>query len=114
MNEMIAFCGLDCHECGAFIATRDDDDEKRRKVAIFWSKEFGADIKPQDINCDGCMTENGILFSHCEVCEIRRCGKEKAIKNCAYCNDYICDKLEGFYKMAPDAEKRLDEIRSEM
>lgn len=114
MNEMIAYCGLDCHKCGAFLATRDNDDEKRKKVAEFWSKEFGKEIKPQDINCDGCLTENGNLFGYCKVCEIRKCAKEKAVENCAYCNDYLCDKLKAFYKMAPEAKIRLDEIRSEM
>lgn len=56
MHEMIAFCGLLCNECGAFIATRDDDDEKRAEVAETWSKQFNADIKPQDVNCDGCLS----------------------------------------------------------
>jgi len=33
MNKMIAFCGLNCTECPAFIATRKDDDEERKKVS---------------------------------------------------------------------------------
>ena len=31
MKEMISFCGLDCHECGAFLATKEDDDQKRAR-----------------------------------------------------------------------------------
>ena len=114
MNEMIAFCGIDCHECGALIATRENDDAKRKEVADLWSKEFGADIQAQDINCDGCISEGGILFHHCHVCEIRKCGTEKAIENCAYCADYACDKLEELFTMVPDAKTRLDKIRREM
>ncbi|HEY44055.1 MAG TPA: DUF3795 domain-containing protein [Anaerolineae bacterium] len=109
---MIAFCGLDCHQCGAFLATRKNNDAKRREVAELWSKEFGADIQPQDINCDGCLSEGGILFHHCEVCEIRNCGKDKAIQNCAYCAEYACDKLENFFSMVPEARVQLDRIRS--
>jgi hypothetical protein len=33
LDEMIAFCGLDCYECGAFLATKENDDQKRVKVA---------------------------------------------------------------------------------
>ncbi|MCD6569822.1 MAG: DUF3795 domain-containing protein [Deltaproteobacteria bacterium] len=61
---MIAFCGLPCHECDAFLATRDDDDQKRAEVAQLWSKQYNADIKPEDINCDGCLSDNGYLFNH--------------------------------------------------
>lgn len=114
MNEMIAFCGLDCHECGAYIATKENDDTKRREVADLWSKEFDAGIQPQDINCDGCISEGGILFRHCYVCEIRKCGTGKAIENCAYCADYACEKLEGFFPMVPEAKTRLDKIRAEL
>lgn len=53
MNKMIAFCGLTCTECLAFIATREDNDKKKEKVAKIWSKEFKCEIKPEDINCDG-------------------------------------------------------------
>lgn len=114
MNMMIAFCGLDCHECGAFLATQSNDDGKRKEVAELWSKEFGADIKAQDINCVGCTSVSEIHFSHCDVCEIRLCGMEKAVKNCAYCDDYACDKLGELFKMVPTAKMRLDEIRSDL
>jgi hypothetical protein len=111
---MIAYCGIDCHECGALIATRENDDAKRKEVADLWSKEFNADIQPQDINCEGCISERGILISHCNVCEIRICGKGKAIANCAYCDEYACDKLEELFSMVPDAKARLDRITAEL
>lgn len=38
MKEMIAVCGLDCSQCGAFLATKENDDKKRAKVAQEWSK----------------------------------------------------------------------------
>ncbi len=112
MNEMISFCGLLCNECGAFIATRDDDDEKRAEVAEQWSNGCNADIKPEDINCDGCLSGSERLFNHCKVCVIRKCGKEKSIANCAYCDEYACEKLEKIFQMVPDTKKQLDEIRN--
>ncbi len=33
MDEMISNCGILCHECGAYLATKADDDGKRREVA---------------------------------------------------------------------------------
>lgn len=112
MNKMIAFCGLICTECPAFLATQKDDDRKREKVAQQWSKWIGAEIKPEDINCDGCLTGTR-LFSHCNNCEIRRCGLERSVKNCAHCESYACEKLNSFLDAqgVPEAKKNLDEIR---
>ncbi len=36
MDEMTSFCGLSCHECGAFQATRDNDDKKSSAVCSVW------------------------------------------------------------------------------
>ena len=33
MNRMIAFCGLDCEKCDAYIATKNDDQALREKTA---------------------------------------------------------------------------------
>jgi hypothetical protein len=46
---MIAVCGLGCYECGAFLATKENDDQKRAKVAQEWSKLFKLEVKPEDI-----------------------------------------------------------------
>ena len=113
MANMIAFCGLACHECGARLATKNDDDEKRAQVAKLWSDLFKVEIKPEDINCDGCQSEGERVFSYCKVCEVRRCGLEKAISNCGYCNDYPCTRLDFIFRSAPDAKNRLDEIAKE-
>lgn len=109
---MIAFCGLSCTDCPVFIATQSDDDNERIRVAELWSKKFfKTQIKPEEINCDGCKTESGRLFSHCKVCEIRKCGQEKNIDNCAYCNEYPCRKLSIVFDANPGAKSKLEEIR---
>jgi hypothetical protein len=112
MKEIIAYCGIPCHECGAFIATQNNDEQKRVEVANIWSEQDNSDIKPEDINCDGCQSTGERLFNYCSVCEIRKCGKEKGVANCAHCDDYACDKLEGFFQLVPDSKKRLEEIRA--
>ena len=114
MEKMIASCGITCTNCEGFIATQEDDDAKRREVAKAWSKAYGAEIKPEEINCDGCLTEDGRHINHWSVCEIRKCGIEKGVKNCAYCNDYKCEKLTGLIEQAPEVEKTLEEIRQQL
>jgi hypothetical protein len=112
MEQMISRCGLRCNECAAFKATKSDDDEKRREVAVKWSKQYKADIKPEDINCQGCLSTGERVFNHCNVCQIRKCGIEKKVPNCAHCDEYICDKLEDFLKIAPGNRKLLEKIRN--
>lgn len=114
MDDTMAFCGIICQECGALLATKNDDDKKRAQVARLWSKAFKTDIKPEDINCEGCISDSENLFNYAKTCEIRKCGKEKGVLNCAYCSDYSCEKLEKLFEMVPAAKKRLDEIRSKL
>ena len=64
MKEMIALCGLVCNECGAFLATKENDDQKRAEVAQEWSRLFKFEIKPEDINCNGCQSDGGRLFNY--------------------------------------------------
>jgi hypothetical protein len=112
MNKLISYCGLLCSECGAFIATKADDDKKRAEIAQLWSKQYGVTLKPEEINCDCCTSDSNRLLGHTKVCEIRKCGKQKGIVNCAHCNEYPCKRLEDFFKVAPDNRKRLDEAQS--
>ncbi len=111
MKTMIAYCGLTCSECPAFLARLNDNNDLRVKTAKEWSKMFKADLKPEDINCVGCLEKEGPLFSHCSDCNIRACCIEKEVANCAHCGDYSCEKIEEFFKMAPEVKKKLDEIR---
>jgi hypothetical protein len=114
MEKIIAFCGIDCTDCKAFIVTQENSDAKRREVAKEWSKEFGHEIKPAEINCDGCLTRDGRHINYCSTCEIRKCGMEKEVENCAYCIDYKCEKLDKFHEQAPKAKKRLERIRQRL
>jgi hypothetical protein len=114
MEKMVAVCGLICSECPAFIATQKNDEWERRKVAETWSKDYKVDLKPADINCLGCIIDTEKLFNYCKVCEIRKCGKEKKVNNCAYCTEYACDKLSDFFKIAPIAKTNLDEIKQSL
>ena len=111
MEKQIAYCGLKCDECEAYIATKNNDDEKRKETAETWSRKYNADIKPADINCNGCLATKGPVFHHCTVCEVRKCGQEKGVINCAYCDEYVCEELGRYFEMAPVMKANLEKIR---
>ena len=48
MNDYIAYCGLDCEGCDARIATANNDDALREKVAKLWSELNGVPIENND------------------------------------------------------------------
>lgn len=108
---MIAYCGLNCSKCDAYLATQQNDDSLREKTAQNWSKMFGAQIDSAQINCDGCKSA-GVKFFHCNNCEIRACAMSKGVDHCAACDDYICDTLAGFIKLAPMAGEALEKLRA--
>ncbi|MCD6162512.1 MAG: DUF3795 domain-containing protein [candidate division Zixibacteria bacterium] len=108
---MIAYCGLDCAKCGAYLAKQANDDNKRAEVAKEWSVLFNHDIKPEQINCDGCCSDGQHFFYCSDMCEIRKCGIEKKVDNCAHCDEYACEKLEAFFKLAPQARDALEALR---
>jgi hypothetical protein len=111
-EKMIAFCGIVCTNCRAFIATQTDDTKVKKEVAKAWSTEEEP-LKPEDINCDGCLTTGRRLLGFCETCEVRRCGHERGVESCAYCHEYPCAKLTTLWKSITEsnAKATLDEIR---
>lgn len=116
MEKMISYCGLDCAACPVYRATQNNDDAERAKVAAMWSKLFKFEFKPEHINCDGCLNTGGRLFGHCSNCQVRLCGMDRKVENCAHCDDYLCGKLQGMLAMIPNpaARQNLEEIRKSL
>jgi len=111
MTKMISCCGLVCSECPTYLATQSNDDGSRAKVAEEWTRMYGAKFSPEDINCDGCLSETGRLFGYCTQCAIRACARGKGFANCAACPDFGCEHLEAVLKHVPDARARLEALR---
>ena len=111
MEQNFGYCGLDCNTCEAFIATRDNNDEIRIKLAEKWSTEEYI-LKPEDIHCMGCHSED--TFEFCDKCNIRICARKKGFNTCAECYDYPCkDKLQANWAYFPKstAKDNLDSLR---
>ncbi|MFX1280700.1 MAG: DUF3795 domain-containing protein [Promethearchaeota archaeon] len=111
-DEKISFCGLDCLACPVYIASQQGDKNALERIAFKWSNE---EIKfnPEEIDCVGC-TEDGQHFSWCDICPIRKCGKGKKIKNCAYCIYYPCEELNKSLQEIPKTKQKLEEIRKNL
>jgi hypothetical protein len=115
MERIIAYCGLVCSDCDAYVATQANDLEALERLAQRAREEFGMeDATPEASMCDGCLTEDGRQIGYCAICEIRACGVGRGLTNCAYCADYACEKLEGFFAHATGARAVLDEIRASL
>lgn len=112
-RKMVGACGIVCSACAAYIATQDDDDALRARTAKEWSAMYQADIRPENINCDGCPSDGPRLFAHCLECEIRKCARGRKLVTCAPCPEYACKKLQDFFAMVPQARETLDGLRKQ-
>jgi hypothetical protein len=108
MEKLISCCGLNCATCDARIATINNDDELRKTTAEKWRVGYNApDLSPAMINCTGCR-EEGVKFSHCNICEIRNCVKIRGFITCGECNDMeTCSIVSGVHKYMPEAITNL-------
>ena len=109
MRQLIAICGLDCEECDAYIATKNNDQTLREKTAKLWSELNNAPILPEHINCEGCRM-NGTKTVFCSsLCEIRKCAIAKGLETCAKCTQKeFCTKVGTVWKHNPQARNNLE------
>ena len=57
-NRIIAYCGLDCAECPAYIATRAGDEARLAETATEWSSD-DYPVSAAEVPCDGCVQQGG-------------------------------------------------------
>ena len=105
----IAYCGLDCEKCEARLATVNDDNELRSKVAREWSELNSVEITPEMINCSGCRID-GVKTPYCDsLCPIRQCAREKKVDTCGGCPEMeSCEKVGAIIENNSDARGRLE------
>jgi uncharacterized CHY-type Zn-finger protein len=108
MKQLIAYCGLDCGICEAYLATVRNDDALRASVAKRWSEWNHADITPEMINCTGCRAE-GVKTPFCEsMCAIRQCALKTDFETCGDCEKKTaCETLAFITDNTPSARRNL-------
>lgn len=108
MKKLIAYCGLDCEKCDAYLATVHNDSALREKTAKLWSELNHVSILPEDIHCEGCRN-NGVKTVFCDkLCDIRQCALKKSVTTCGDCDEWEkCTKVGKIIKNNPAAFKNL-------
>jgi hypothetical protein len=87
MQEMIGYCGYNCHLCAA----RSDDPAVRQKLVDGWRKILGHEhYTAENVRCDGCRSDGRIADKQCKA---RPCAIEKGVDSCAECDEFLCDKM---------------------
>jgi hypothetical protein len=113
METMIGYCGLTCTECEAYLATQAKDREALEQMAARAREQFGvAEATAESVLCDGCKATTGRQCGYCDDCQVRACAVGRGVANCAHCQSFGCEVLEGFLGMAPSARQTLDRIRA--
>jgi len=96
---MVAYCCLDCDKCDVYIATKNNDDELRAKVAKQWKMDA------EKLYCDGCKSDNA-LFN----CDAKKCAIARGLPTCAHCDDFpTCDKE--IWTKWPKLKEKTEEMR---
>ncbi len=114
MNKYIGFCGLDCEKCEARIATVQNDDTLREKVAKLWTELNQVPITKEMINCVGCRID-GVKTPFCDsLCEIRQCALRKGADLCGRCPEMdSCEKLKMITGSSEEALHNTLKIKGE-
>jgi len=113
-SDSLAYCGLDCSKCGAYIAKQTGDYDLQKKTAARWSSADWT-VTPEEVSCDGCGEKSGNLFKHCANCVVRSCAQNKGYGTCAHCEDYGCEKIKGMLDILDDyARDTLESIRASL
>ncbi len=115
MAKILAYCGLDCSECEAYVATQKNDRAELEAVAKKWAAQYGGKEMGADVClCDGCSSGKRVSTAHAATCGIRVCASKRGVETCAHCPDYGCATLQPFFAFAPALKEKLEAIRNEL
>jgi hypothetical protein len=106
MSVKISACGNDCQSCPRYIATQTGNPEELEMAAELWFRCGWKDKLPKikDIACKGCRS-NSICRYH-----IIECVTEKKIKNCGFCIEYPCEKINQAFENSDKYERTIEEV----
>lgn len=114
MSKMIAYCGLECTICPSFLATKNNDDKARARTAAYYTQTYGFNLKPEEINCNGCLPQGKKRLAYCATCRIRKCCRKKGLDHCGLCEEQPCQRLKQLHIFSPAAKKAFDALVEEI
>jgi len=115
MVKIQAYCGLDCGECEAYVATQKNHRAGLEATAKKWAEQFGGkDVSADMCLCDGCPSGKRTSTAHALTCAIRVCASARGVVTCAHCQNYGCETLKQFFAFAPVLKEKLEAIRIEL
>jgi hypothetical protein len=119
MVEHYGCCGLACHTCPVYWATRVEDQAERARlragIAISCNQQYGTSYTAGDIGeCDGCNAGGGRLFRACGECRIRACVKDRNLANCGQCPEYPCEEMSVFISSNSGARLYLEQVHADL
>ena len=85
-TELLAPCGLYCGVCGVYMASRDNNQKLKDKLASAYG------VTSERIVCKGCLSNE--KFVYCQTCDIRKCIMEKNYEGCHQCNEFPCQLIK--------------------
>ena len=95
-KTLIQACGGYCANCPDYLAYINNDEKLKEQLAGQFSKQFGIEIKAEDV---GCLGYHGTIHKPwCASCNILQYTEEKGILTCAFCAQFPCDKSDKYYK----------------
>jgi hypothetical protein len=121
MDSVLTRCGYRCDLCLAYRPSIEADPGSARVLSDGWHRYFGFRIPPEEIACDGCLSEDGHRID--ATCAVRACVIAHAVENCAACPDFeqgstgqpgdLCATLTTRDVTRAEVEARLGAVVSE-
>lgn len=109
--ETESYCGLNCGECAAYIATKTNDEELRKTLVIRWNeadwtRDLERPLHLEDITCHGCKSSSHM--AKCDHCGIRNCISTQNMESCGLCAKYPCESISKHLEQMPAIKQKLD------
>ena len=110
-QKLVGACGNHCGKCNDYIAYVTKDFELKKKVSEEIKKQYGVDIQPEKIACDGCWGSIHNAWSASLECKIRQCALDKNILTCADCDNFPCEVYIRQFDIHSQQAKNINSIK---
>ncbi|MDD5458262.1 MAG: DUF3795 domain-containing protein [Phycisphaerae bacterium] len=110
-RKLVGACGNYCGKCSDYIAYVTKDSELKKKVAEEIKKQFGMDISPEKIACEGCWGDIHNAWAASLECKIRQCALTKGILTCAECDSFPCKTYNEQFDNHSQQAKNINSIK---